>query len=125
ALLSSCERVGQWQRCLRLLELQRSSRIDPDVVSYSACVSASEKAQHWTLALRFFEDLQRNVQADVISYSAAVAAWQTGKHWQRALGLFLEMPGVPDALATNAAIGACALSVQWQLALRLLRDFQR
>ena len=43
-----------------------------------ACVSASEKAQHWTLALRFFEDLQRNVQADVISYSAAVAAWQTG-----------------------------------------------
>ena len=59
---------------------------EPDVIPYSAAVSAREKV------LELLERMQRRrVEPDAISYNAAISACDNSEHAQKALELVGEM----------------------------------
>jgi len=99
--------------------------IQPNVISYSAAISACEKGGQWQEALKLFREMsEKGIQPNVISYSAAISACEKGGQWQEALKLFREMSeeGIqPNVISYNAAISACEKGRQWEKALELLR----
>merc|ERR1712174_165257 len=59
-------------------EMKRNN-VWPDVISYSAAISACEKGGETAKALEIFDEMkQNNVWPDVISYSAAISACEKG-----------------------------------------------
>ena len=103
-----------------------SSGIKPDVISYSAAISACEKGSQWEKALGLLQDMTcRGIKPDVISYSAAISACEKGSQWEKALGLLQDMTcrGIkPDVISYSAAISTCEKGSQWEKALGLLQE---
>ena len=99
------------------------AQIQPNVISYSAAISACEKGGQWQEALTLFEVMfKAKVQPNVFSYSAAISACEKGGQWQEALTLFDAMPKAqnqPNVISYNAAISACEKGGRWQEALTL------
>jgi pentatricopeptide repeat protein len=96
------------------------------VISYSAAISACEKAGKHQSALDLLKEMDtKGIQPNVISYSAAISACEkAGKH-QSALDLLREMDtkGIqPDVISYSAAISACEKAGKHQSALDLLRE---
>ena len=72
----------------------------PDVVTYSALISACEKEEHSGRSMTLFEAMkQQGVVPNFISHSALISACEKGKQPERALELKGVMP--------NALFGAC------------------
>ena len=66
--------------------------LTPNVVSYSAAMSACEKGKQWEEAFALLQEIVRRVLTpNVVSYSAAMSAFETGGQWQCALGLLDDM----------------------------------
>ena len=82
------------------------AKVDPDVISYNAAISAYEKGGQWQQALKLFEAMPKaKVDPNVISYSATISACEKGGQWQQALRLFEAMPKAkvdPDVISYNA-----------------------
>ncbi|CAK0789332.1 unnamed protein product [Prorocentrum cordatum] len=77
-------------------------KLDPDVISYNAGMSACEKGEQWQRALSLLSEMiEAKSEPDVIiSYSAGISACEKGEQWQRALSLLSEMQEAklePDA----------------------------
>ena len=55
----------------------------PDVVTYTALISAYEKGGQWRRALGAFDQMRaQNCKADAIVYNAIIdASWETGVLW--------------------------------------------
>ena len=49
-----------------------------DVISYSAAISASEKGKHWEVALELLKECKTWTTPNTISYNAAVSACKLG-----------------------------------------------
>lgn len=79
----------QWQRAIELLEEVRRSGSKPDVVTYSAAVSACEKCRRWDNALALLRSMRGGVGLipNIVTYSAAMAACEKGYQWAHALEL--------------------------------------
>ena len=64
----------QWEQALSLLQEMGRSQLQPDVVSYSAAISACEKGQQWEQALGLLQEMWRSqLQPDLISYNSAIS----------------------------------------------------
>ena len=58
------------------------SKVVPDVVSYSAGISACEKGKQWQRALSLLSEMQDvKVEPNVLSYSAGISACDKGDQW--------------------------------------------
>ena len=69
-------------------------------VSYSTCISACSKGQHWERALQLLEEMRRQrTEPNVVSYNAAISAFS---------GSAAQRDWEPDFVSYNAAISACA-----------------
>ena len=67
-------------------------KLEPDVISYSAVISACEKGEQWQRALSLLSEMRGvKLAPNVISYSAGISACEKGEQWQRALALLSEM----------------------------------
>ncbi|CAJ1370904.1 unnamed protein product, partial [Effrenium voratum] len=91
--------------------------VSPDVVSFSAAISACEKGLQWQQALHFLQVQEEAGGMDLVSCNAAISACR--KVWQQALNLLAEMPLKKlqaDVVSFSAAISSC----RWELALHLL-----
>lgn len=65
--------------CYRLLKEMRGRGIVPNVITYSAAISACEKAGRWQEAVRIMEDMiAEGVTPNFITYSALVNALDKG-----------------------------------------------
>ena len=56
---SACEKAQQWEQALGLLPEMRCSQLEPDAITYSAAISACEKAlkgQQCEQALKSLQD---------------------------------------------------------------------
>ena len=61
-------------QALQLLDEMPQRRLDPDVISFSAAISACEKSEQWEKALELLDEMQqRKLEPDVISFSAAIS----------------------------------------------------
>ena len=60
----------------------------PDVITYSAAISACEKGQQPQHALQLLQEMQyKGIVPNVISYSEAISACEWGQQPQQALHL--------------------------------------
>jgi len=130
ALISACEKGGQWQLSCGLLEQMRSERVQPNVVAFSAAVSACGRAKHWASALELFARRgEIGVEANRVAFNAAIAACGRGGQWPAALDLlFRQMRLVrlgPNAITCGAAVSACERAHRWRGALDLLAHMRR
>jgi pentatricopeptide repeat protein len=66
ASISACEKGGQWEKALQLLEEMRAKGVEPDVSLYSASISACEKGGQWEKALQLLEEMRRSLLANLV-----------------------------------------------------------
>ena len=73
------EQADQWAAALGMLGRMRLNRLDPDLVTYSAAISACSKGGHWEQALRVLRVMRADaVEPNAQSLSAALSASERG-----------------------------------------------
>ena len=80
----------QWQKAAEVFEEMQTQGCTPDVVTYTALISAYEKGGQWRRALAAFEQMRaQRCKPDAIVYNAITdALWETGVIWaQRRVSL--------------------------------------
>ena len=80
----------QWQKAGEVFDEMQSQGCTPDVVTYTALISAYEKGGQWRRALAAFEQMRaQRCKPDAIVYNAITdALWETGVIWaQRRVSL--------------------------------------
>merc|ERR1711938_278624 len=88
AAISACEKGGQWERALALLDAMQAAGVAPDTITYSAAISACEKGGQWERALALLDEMQAaGVAPNTITYNATISACEKGGQWERALSL--------------------------------------
>eukprot|EP00967_Tisochrysis_lutea_P006245 scaffold7418_cov31-Tisochrysis_lutea.AAC.3 len=66
----------------------RQAGIPPNTITYSAAISACDKAGEWTRALQLLRRMQtEGVPPDLIIFNAAIGACARAGEWQRAVSL--------------------------------------
>ena len=84
--------------------------LEPNVITYSALISACEKGQKPEDAIELFKAMKwEGVVPDVITYNALISACEKGQKFEQALKLFhaMQQQGVvPDVITYNALISA-------------------
>eukprot|EP00435_Cladocopium_sp_Y103_P000830 s5222_g1.t1 len=90
-----------WQRALHLFSTLAAWRVEANLITFSAAVSACEEGRAWREALDLLRQMtegavQRDdedvaVKADVISYNASISACEKGNQWHRAVDLLLQL----------------------------------
>ena len=70
AAISACEKGGQWEPALQLLEEMKSSGIEPDVISYSAAISACEKGGRRERVLELLDEINAESLSQTSSRTA-------------------------------------------------------
>eukprot|EP00975_Prorocentrum_lima_P018233 3842799-Prorocentrum_lima.AAC.1 len=62
------------------------AKMEANVISYSAGISACEKGGEWEKALLLLAKMEgAKVEADVVSYSAVISACEKGGEWKKAI----------------------------------------
>ena len=73
-------RGGQSQEALKLFKAMGMTKVQPDVISCNAVISACEKGGQWQQALKLFEAMpSAKVQPTVITCNAAISACREGR----------------------------------------------
>jgi pentatricopeptide repeat domain-containing protein 1 len=102
--------------------------LKPNVITFSATISACEKGGQWKKALELFHSMKgHGVKPSVITFSAAISACEKGGKWEKALELFhwMKNHGVkPNEITFSAAISACEKGGQWKKALELFHSMK-
>ena len=76
-----------------LLAAMSEAVLERSAISYSAAVSAFEKAGEWQTTLVLLATMHKTVlRPNAISYNAAMSACEKGAAWQSALLLLAAMP---------------------------------
>ena len=58
----------------------RRSGLEPNVITFSALISACEKGQQWQLALGFLEEMRwSGLELNVITVNAVISACEKGQ----------------------------------------------
>jgi pentatricopeptide repeat domain-containing protein 1 len=86
--------VDTWQLRVQLglLDAMQQAGLQPNLISYSAAISACAKGGSWARALSLLAEMRTaGHEPNVISYSAAMSACDKGGQWAKALALLREM----------------------------------
>ncbi|CAK9015268.1 unnamed protein product [Durusdinium trenchii] len=88
ATISALEKCSQWAQVLELLRWLPVQRLQPNLITYNAAISACRT--HWPLALHLFHEVGLvNLQRDSITYYTALSACEA---WTvRENGAFLKL----------------------------------
>ena len=126
ALISSCEK--QWLMALLLLgDTERNLNVNgrKNVITFSAAISACDKASQWESALVLLQEACKSHLLNLITYSAAISACVKGKQWQQALRVYDEIckAGLQvNVIAYHAGISACEQGMQSKRVLELIAE---
>lgn len=127
-VLSKSQQPLQWAYSLALLAEMRIEGLIPNVITYTALISACEKGQQWTHALQLFRDMrQDSAEANRITFNSTISSCEKGQQWLRALALLPEMRQrsmKPDTITYNALISACSRGQNWSQAINLLDEMR-
>ena len=77
--ITSCEKGALPRRALELLLEKRQSLVEPNLISYRACINASEKGGRWADALRILDQMRESeLKPDEYCVSAVISAVEKG-----------------------------------------------
>ena len=118
-----------WPFCILFPQDLQLCGVEESLVTYSATISACEKAGQWEAALRILGTLDaRDLLADVIAMNAAMSACEKSAQWQRALCLMedLRQSATKVTVVTyNVAISSLGRGGEnWRQVLVLLQELQ-
>lgn len=87
---------GQWEKASEVFEQMGSQGCAPDVVTYTALISAYERGGQWQKALGAFHKMcLQGCKPDAIVYNAIIdTLWETGIIWAQARALQLYLTAV-------------------------------
>eukprot|EP00397_Hematodinium_sp_SG-2012_P002879 GEMP01002887.1.p1 GENE.GEMP01002887.1~~GEMP01002887.1.p1 ORF type:complete len:391 (+),score=117.99 GEMP01002887.1:2738-3910(+) len=123
AAITACEPV--WQRARLLLDEVRRARITPDVISFSASISALAYGQQSARALALLTTVERGQLCPLnrILYNATIHACARSRDWAMALDMVhCRMPAhtiTPDVISYNALMTALTNGGKCERALRV------
>ena len=67
AIISCCQKAGQWQPALTLVDAMLQRNLAPNLVTFNAAISSCEQQGMWQQTLRFMELMEDvSLQPDVI-----------------------------------------------------------
>jgi pentatricopeptide repeat protein len=100
---------NQWQRAEQLFKDMQVAGCTPDVVTYTALISALERSGRWLRAYQVFQDMTaRGCKPDSIVHNAIIdALWQTGCVWAQSKAHGLFMQAVAQGHFRGATSGNC------------------
>ena len=101
----------------------------PDVVSYSAVISACETCAWWQVAFGLLSRMQaRGVRPNAVSFSALISCCDKGGQPELAtqvLRMMSDSSQRPNVVSFGAAISACEKQACWEPAVLLLDEAHR
>lgn len=117
-----------WRRAVALFEATTAQRLQADIVTCNACLSAYGKAEHWKAVLKILgSTAQKSLRNSVISYGIAITCsdWTQSQHLLKQLkDEFLETNAISynSAMASGEALGPLAplAPLAWKSAEGLL-----
>ncbi|MDB0542748.1 hypothetical protein LBW62_16325 [Ralstonia solanacearum] len=129
---------GDFTRSMELLQAVKDAGICPNVVTYSAAISACEKAGRVDEALALLNELKAMggddpmMRPNVVTYSAAISACEKAGRADHALALLGELKVLagrdptmrPNVVTYSAAISACEKAGWADHALALLDELR-
>eukprot|EP00438_Fugacium_kawagutii_P035107 Skav206858 [mRNA] locus=scaffold1667:277459:282949:- [translate_table: standard] len=122
--ISSCEKGGQWQRALSLLDDLQFLQLQLDVVCFSAIISACQKAGEWQQALSVLAAMWvARVRANLVTFNAAISSCEQHGMWHQAaalMALMLSAAIQPDVISFNAIISCYEKEQRWRQTLAML-----
>eukprot|EP00434_Breviolum_minutum_P031476 symbB.v1.2.027837.t2/scaffold2770.1/size71041/3 len=121
AAMSACRRT--WSMAVELMDEMGSRKLQKDVVSYTAVISAFETSNLWQFAWHLLEPLEFTINS--APYNAAMSA-MAFEQWHRALHLLqmLVERSMASTISFNAAMDACGKAGKWQMAMQLLQTLE-
>ena len=103
---------------LRIFQWAKDVKIQLDVISYNAAISACQKGNRPENALMLFREMQQyQIEATATSFNAVMSS--CGIQWQQALIMFDDMQSAEmelDVISFSAAISSCDIAGEWQRA---------
>lgn len=110
AMVSACEKCGEWRRALELLEEMRCQGVKPNVITFNSLLSALDKARQHERALELLETMRsEDVAPDLVTYNCCLAHCAKLGDGAKARELFVQLQseGIePDCVAWNALLDA-------------------
>jgi len=77
--ISKAAKQHQWQHAVALLAEMPGQKLQPDVITCNAAISACGKGSQWQQALELLAEMQaEGLEPSVITYSAAISACEKG-----------------------------------------------
>ena len=96
---------GQWWQALQLFRDMQQQEIVPDVITYSALISACGRGKQLERALEIFDKMQQQgIEPNIITYSALISACAVSNWHNDAMNIFSEMQKkgvVPKAITCS------------------------
>eukprot|EP00434_Breviolum_minutum_P009870 symbB.v1.2.008696.t1/scaffold543.1/size336731/9 len=126
AIISACEKGGQWQRALALFQTMLEEKVVPNVVIYGAIISACEKGGQWQRALALFQTMpEEKVVPNVVIYGAIISAFARDDQWQQSLAMLNLMIDlqVERDIVTYSALLDCPSIQSSGVCASLFREF--
>ena len=107
--------------------------IIPNVISYSASISACEKGAMWQAALALFHKLPKaKIHPNLHAQNATISACEKATQWQQALAIFHSAEVSPDVVTCRCLrgmgscsiflspeVGSCCIEWQWGTPIRV------
>eukprot|EP00435_Cladocopium_sp_Y103_P060168 s285_g21.t4 len=122
-------RICESTQALALFESLAKQRLERNIISYGAAMTACERAEEWQLALSLLDELHSaKLQGNLVTYNTCISACEKAGEWEAALGLFQEilehLQADLDVISYSSAASACEKASQWERAVELLRHLR-
>uniref|UniRef100_A0A1J3GRP7 Pentatricopeptide repeat-containing protein n=1 Tax=Noccaea caerulescens TaxID=107243 RepID=A0A1J3GRP7_NOCCA len=114
----SCQKLGSWEKAVKLLYEMEGSGLTVSTSSYNLVISACEKARESRVALRVYEHMgQRDCKPDTFTYLSLVRSCIWGSLWDEVKDILKKVE--PDVSLYNAAIHGMCLRREFKFAKEL------
>ncbi|CAJ1365244.1 unnamed protein product, partial [Effrenium voratum] len=121
--VATCGRQ-EWQQAVAVLRGMLQAEVEPDIITFSAVISACEADGEWSYALYTLQEMvSRHISPNIIACNACIAACAAAGRWKEATRLLSSMPCRPDVVSYNSVL-ACERALNWRICVQLLEEMR-
>ncbi|KFK33790.1 hypothetical protein AALP_AA5G060800 [Arabis alpina] len=116
--LMSCQKLGSWEKAVKLLYEMEGSGLTVSTSSYNLVISTCEKSRQSKVALQVYAHMaQRDCKPDTFTYLSLVRSCIWGSLWDEVKDILKKVD--PDVSLYNAAIHGMCLRREYKFAKEL------